>query len=66
MSKLWLDGREVENEVVCGKGVDTFIESAQYADTGDALSEDELDRLQENNSDFLVLHNMERFGYYAK
>lgn len=58
--------REVENEVIVGKGVDSYIESAQWADTGEPLTDDELERLQAENEDWLVLQNMERYGYYQK
>lgn len=47
MSREWKDskGREVEDVVIEGRGVDMFIARATYVDDGSEVPEDELDLL---------------------
>jgi len=66
MSKLTLYGRPVVDVETHLDGVDSFIESAYWNDTGLALTDGELDDLQEAAQDYLVQENCERFGYYKK
>ncbi len=47
-------------------GVDSYFESAYWSDTGEDLTDTELDELAEHCADYLVKENIERFGYYQK
>jgi hypothetical protein len=66
MSKLMLYGRPVVDVETHLDGVDSFIESACWDDTGLMLTDSELDDLQDAAQDYLVQENCERFGYYKK
>lgn len=48
--------------------VDSFVEEASYADTGDDLSDDELERLTELDEvqEYLYFENLEKYGYFQK
>ena len=66
MAKLTLYGRPVVDIECYLDGVDSYIESATWDDTGLPLTDGELDDLQDAAQDYLVQENCERFGYYKK
>lgn len=62
----YLKGRPVYfGDVVCA-GVDSYFESAHYADTDEELSDDELNELTDQEADYIVQQNFERLGYFQK
>lgn len=65
---LYLNGRKaVDCHVTFGatKDIcDAFLEEAWWDDTGEALTHDELDQLQEANEDLVQEKAMENGGYH--
>ncbi len=66
MAKLTLYGRPVVDLQCYLDGVDSYIESAFWDDTGEPLNDGELEDLQDAAADYLVEANLERHGYYKK
>lgn len=69
--KLSLDGREVVDPELAGLDTsdypdfcDAYFDKAFFADTGEALDDDQLDRLAEQNPDELnvLAHRTIRYG----
>ncbi len=66
--RLNLKGREVDDVDVChGRSrdiVDSYIQSAVWADTGLALTDDELVQLQEENEGEVQQYALENGGWH--
>lgn len=68
MKTLWLNDRPVVDvEVSIEKyGVDSYITSAYYDDTGEKLDDNDLDDLQEKYPEVVIDAFTEARGYYSK
>lgn len=68
MKNILLNGRKVVDiEVSIEKyGVDSFIQSAIFDDSGKLLNEDELEELQELYPEIVIDAFTEARGYYSK
>lgn len=62
------NNREVEIDRCYIKGVDSYVETAWYLDTGKELSDDELCELtdQSDVQDYLIQENIEQRGWFEK
>jgi hypothetical protein len=66
IADCYLNDRPVEIIKCYLKGVNSYIDKAIYLDTGDKLSDDELDVLADVAQDYIIQQNVEHFGYYQK
>lgn len=61
-----LNGRPVVDIELEYRGVDSFITSANWDDTGEALTDDELEALQDAASDLMSERIVLHYGYFPK
>lgn len=66
IAEHYLNGRPVEIIKCYLKGVNSYVDKAVFLDTGDKLSEDELEQLETVCQDYLIQQNVEHYGYYQK
>lgn len=66
MPDTYLNGRPVYFSDAHFDGVDSYFESASYADTDEDLDENELDQLGTECVDHLVVGSIEKHGYFKK
>ncbi len=66
MPDTYLNDRPVYFGDVHFNGVDSYFESACYADTLEDLDTNELDQLGTECADYLVEGSIEKFGYFRK
>jgi hypothetical protein len=65
MPCLYFNNRPVYVGDICYRGVDSFIESASWADTGHDLDDEELEALA-NSTDYLAVKVLDHYGYGVK
>lgn len=63
---IMLNKRGVYVEDMFLDGVDSYIIRASWEDTGEELTDEELDDLEMKAQDFLAEQSMEKHGFYRK
>lgn len=66
MPDTYFKGRPVYFGDLHLDGVDSYFESASYADTDEDLDDDELNELTEREGDYIVTENCEHFGFFPQ